>query len=390
MTEPSAKAAPASRDLAWITQCLQHAIELECATLPVYLSALFSLQVQNGTAYTALRSVAMEEMVHMAIAANTLTALGGSPQIANLQFGFPVKGLPGGVEPDLHIGLCKLSKSQLRNFLRIETPAFLLDQMDLGEEYPTIGKLYADIRQAILDNADAVRTAVKAGGPANQVDDNIGFHPIKTAPDSDPVTQILAGLDEIVEQGEGSTSESMFTGEGSEDEACHCNRFAELYYGANYVDPVPTVKMTIKNERLFYSGRPIPFPEVTNTLAVPSDGYAKILAIDPNSAAVAADLNAFDAAFSSILAGLDAVWNGPQADSWKTLGGAVHDMVDLRVLSCFNLLRHQVPETAVAQLKSLYPDEFAWLAEFSDLNAPLYYGPRFSNTNASRATVKPS
>lgn len=383
MTAPSPNSASASRDLAWITQRLQNAIELECSTLPLYLSALFSLQVQNGSAYTALRSVAMEEMVHMAIAANTLTALGGSPQIAGLQFGFPVTGLPGGVEPDIHIGLCKLSKSQLRNFLRIETPAFLLDRMDLGEDYPTIGKLYADVRQAILDNADAVRAAVRVGGRSNQVDDDIGFHSIKTAPGADPMTKILAGLDEIVEQGEGANCGSMFTGAGSEDEASHYNRFAELYYGANYVDPSPPAKMTIDNERLFYSGRPIPFPGVTNTLAVPSDGYAKILAIDPDATAVTADLNAFDAAFSSILAGLDAVWNGPPADSWKTLGGAVHDMVDLRVLSCFNLLRHQIPEAAVPQLKALYPDEFAWLAEYSDLNAPLYYGPRFFNTNSS-------
>jgi hypothetical protein len=57
-------------DLAWIKANLQTAIELEFSTLPLYLSAMFSLEVQNYTAYNLIRSVAMEEMVHIAIAAN--------------------------------------------------------------------------------------------------------------------------------------------------------------------------------------------------------------------------------------------------------------------------------------------------------------------------------
>jgi hypothetical protein len=386
MSGKSPKSQGNPRGLAWVRQQLQSAIELECSTLPIYLSAMFSLEVQSNTAYTAIRSVAMEEMVHMAIAANTLAIIGGSPRIANLQFAFPVQGLSGGVEPDIHVGLAKLSKPQLRNFMRIEIPAFLVDQLDRDEAYPTIGKFYGDIRQAILDNADSVREAVKAGGPANQVDDDIGFHPIQTGSGTDPITQAVAGLDEIMEQGEGSGSRSMFTGSGSEDEASHYNRFAELYYEHNYADPVPTLEMTMDNQAKFYSGRTIPFPEVVNTLAVPSDGYAKILALDPDAAAVTADLAAFDEAFSSILSALDVVWNGPHAASWKTLGGAVHSMVDLRVLSCFNLLRHQIPANAVGQLKTLYPAESARLAEFSDLSAPLFYGPRFFNTNSSGKT----
>jgi hypothetical protein len=369
-------------DLAWIKQQLQTAIELECSTLPLYLSAMFSLEIQNNTAYTAIRTVAMEEMVHMAIAANILASIGGSPQIANIRFGFPVHGLPGGVEPDLYVGLARLSRPQLKNFMRIETPEFLLKQSNRGETYPTIAVFYGKIRKAIVDNADAVREAMRVGGPANQVDDNIGFKPIKSVPGADPLLQVFAGLDEILEQGEGASAGSMFTGRGSEDEASHYNRFAEIFYGKNYQDPAPPVKLTLETEELFYRGRAIPFPEVVNTLAVPSDGYAKILALDPAAAAVQTDLTAFDGAFSSILAALHAVWNGPQAASWKTLGGAVHSMVDLRVLSCFNLLRHQVPSAVVQQIPALYPEEAAYLARYSDLKAPLFYGPRFLNTNA--------
>ena len=95
----SAPTPPVVRDLPWIKQALQTAIELECSTLPLYLSALFSLQVQNYNAYNQMRSVVMEEMVHMAIAANLLAAIGGTPRIKTINVPFPTHGLPGARNP---------------------------------------------------------------------------------------------------------------------------------------------------------------------------------------------------------------------------------------------------------------------------------------------------
>src|SRR5260370_9938321 len=140
-----------SRDLAWIKATLQSAIELEFSTMPLYLSAMFSLEVQNYTAYNLIRSVAMEEMVHMAIAANILAAIGGSPQIKSIRIPYPVCGLPGGTEPDLQVGLAQFSKNQLKNFMRIEMPDFLLGQLGRHETYPTIAAFYRALQQAIQD-----------------------------------------------------------------------------------------------------------------------------------------------------------------------------------------------------------------------------------------------
>ncbi|HTB12043.1 MAG TPA: ferritin-like protein [Bryobacteraceae bacterium] len=376
---------PVKHDLPWIRQALQHAIELEYSTLPIYLSAMFSLEVQNYTAYNAVRSVAMEEMVHMAIAANLLAALGTSPQIKNIQIAFPVQGLPGGAEPDLHVGLARFSPEQLKNFLRIEMPDFLLQQQDKPETYPTIAVFYRDIRRAIHDNADAVRAAVeaaaKAGSPPNQVGDDIGFNTVHCEAGIDPLPQFDAAIDEILDQGEGSSTASLLTCKDYESEESHYARFAELYYRATYEEPKPPIKLTPDTEAQFFKGRPIGWPVVVNTLAVPSDGYTKILALDPKGSEVAADLNAFDTGFSGILTALDACWNGPAAASWKTLGGAVHGMVDLRVLSCFNILRHQVPADIVAKLPVLYPSEIERLRTYTDLSKPVLYGPRFINTN---------
>jgi Ferritin-like len=377
-------------DLDWIKQQLATALELECSTLPLYLAALYSLEIQSNTAYTAIRVVVMEEMVHMAIAANVLAALGGSPQIASLAPAYPLTGLAGGVEPDLRIGLAQLSKAQLENFMRLEMPEFLLAQLGRGEEYPTVASFYRSIRQAISANAAAVDAALAAASPSNQVNDDIGFHPISNAPGANPRAQVLAGLERIVAQGEGASARSMFAGAGSEDESSHYNRFAELYYGANFSYPEPPLELTKRSEAQFYGGRPIPFPAVVNTLAVPADGYARMLALDPNAVAVEADLTAFDQTYTAILTALQAVWTGPATDSWKTLGGSVHGMVNLRVLSCFNILRHQIPPDVVARIPALYGTEAAWLQTYSNFAAPLFYGPRFLNLTAQEAQAKQS
>lgn len=61
---------------------LQWAIELEHATLPPYLCALYSLDPQrNPDAAQAVSGVFVEEMIHLALAANLLNAVGGQPRL---------------------------------------------------------------------------------------------------------------------------------------------------------------------------------------------------------------------------------------------------------------------------------------------------------------------
>jgi hypothetical protein len=150
--------------------------------------------------------------------------------------------------------------------------------------------------------------------------------------------------------------------------------------------------LTPQNEHLFFRGQPIGWPVVINTLAVPSDGYAKIIALDPNAAAVTKDLTAVDSAYSAILTALDAAWNGPAAAAWKTVGLSVRGvggnppgMIDFRVLARENITRHQIPAEIIAQLSTLYPGEFEFLKTYTDLSQPVFYGPRFINAPAPAA-----
>jgi hypothetical protein len=374
--------APDRRDLRWLRAALQSAVELEHATLPLYTAAMLSLEVQNYPTYNTIRSVLMEEMVHMAIAANMLAALGGSPRIRTLDPGYPCRGLPGGAEPDLHVGLAALSPAQLAQFMRIEAPAALLPAACLRDGYPTIGLLYETIRAAIVEDADEVRAAVETGGPAIQVGDDIGFAIIDRTSGVDAVEQLCAGIDEILEQGEGSTAGTIHTGERYQDEESHYARFAELHYGRLYRDPGPGVVLNRSTEPEFFQGTDIPWPGVVNTLAVPRDGYDALLARDVDGAAVRGELEQFDAVYTGMLEHLDAMWNGSAEGQWPTFGDAVTAMVELRVLSCFTIMRRPVPAELVADLATLYPDEIGTLAHYTDLDRPVFYGPRFRNTNA--------
>jgi rubrerythrin len=372
------------RDLDWLRSALQLAIAVEHSTLPFYLTAVYSLKVQNYSAYNALRSVAMEEMVHMAVAANILAALGGRPQIKTLSPTYPSQGLPGGAEPDLYMGLAKLSKRQLANFMRLESPAFLLPEAGEDGAFPTVAALYAAISAAIHANADAVRAAIKAGGGANQVGDDIGFAAVTCVAGQDPIDQFDAAIAMVVSQGAGTATRPLHADGQSENEASHYCKFAEIFYGRQFQKPEPEVPLTRATEPLFFQGYRLPFPEVVNLMAVPNDGYAKLLAADPNGVAVETSLQAFDAAYSAIMAQLDDIWNGPAATSWPTLGQAVEVMGKLRVLGCFNIMKYQVPPDLVSRLAELYPGEYPAIAAYSDLEAPLFYGPRFRNTNPSQ------
>jgi hypothetical protein len=376
------------RDIAWLRRALQTAVELEHSTLPLYASAMLSLEVQNYVTYNAIRSVLMEEMVHMAIAANMLAAIGGAPRIAGLDPRYPRHGLPGDAEPDLELVLAPLSIRQLESFMRLESPQFLLGEQYRGEHYPTIGRFYQAIRAAIKAGAEQVRNAFTPGGPASQVGDDIGFTTFIPAPGADPVKMLCAGIDEILQQGEG-TGWSLETDAMYQHEESHYAKFAELRYGRRYSGPPPGSVVTSGNVDRCFAGPVIDWPVVVNTLAVPSDGYAAVLAADPAGADAAKELAVFDAAYTEILADLDQVWNGPAATQWPTFGQAVSGMSALRVTSCFTFMRRQIPPAVVSRLPELYRAEFDLLASHTDLSRPVFYGPRFALTGPGNDIAHP-
>src|SRR3569833_1345687 len=128
---------------------VQKAIELEHATIPAYLAAYFTLKL--GTTQTVgeiIRSVVVEEMLHMTIASNLLIAIGGDPVINQPGF-IPV--YPGPLPMnigDLIVPIARCSIELVRDvFMKIEEPDDVIpikaEAADAqGGEFATIGAFY--------------------------------------------------------------------------------------------------------------------------------------------------------------------------------------------------------------------------------------------------------
>jgi hypothetical protein len=72
---------------------LQTAVGVEFGTLPPYLYALYSIPPgTNAGSSQLIRSVALQEMIHMCLACNILNALGGNPVIQVQAYPGPLPG----------------------------------------------------------------------------------------------------------------------------------------------------------------------------------------------------------------------------------------------------------------------------------------------------------
>ena len=111
-----------------LREYLQDALEIEFATIPLYLTALYSIcDGCNTWASQLIHGVVMQEMLHLTQSANLLISVGGRPIIdsPNAAPKYPTKGLPGGILPNLEISLRKFSLQQIHDvFMAIEYPHY--------------------------------------------------------------------------------------------------------------------------------------------------------------------------------------------------------------------------------------------------------------------------
>ncbi|WP_410791286.1 ferritin-like domain-containing protein [Kribbella sp. C-35] len=217
---------------------LQWAIELEHATLPPYLCALYSLDpARNPDAVEVVSSVFVEEMIHLSLASNLLNAVGGEPRLDTPELlpGYP-RQLPHG---SIELSLLPFGPDALEMFLRLEKPEAPGASAE-GDHYETIGQFYDAIEEGLRYLCDTLgEEKVFSGDPARQVTAGPFHH---TAGTLQPVTDLasaLAALDEIVEQGEGTARGEVWDGDHDifhpdRDEVAHYYRFQELKLGRRY------------------------------------------------------------------------------------------------------------------------------------------------------------
>jgi Ferritin-like len=193
---------------------LQWALQVEHGTLPPYLCALYSIkQGSNGEATEVVRSVFMEEMLHLTLAANLLNATGGAPKIDTPAMlpRFPIH-LPHSNRA-FEVPLRKFSPEAVETFMKIERPAEH-DAVPEDGAYETIGQFYEAIEVALTQLSETLgEQAVFGGDPGRQITDELYYGGSGRIIPVDGLESALAALGEIVEQGEGFDHAQVWDGD---------------------------------------------------------------------------------------------------------------------------------------------------------------------------------
>ncbi len=221
-----------SDNIVTLRQHLQVALELELSTLPPYMCALYSIQDgSNVEAAGLIRSVLMEEMLHMLLVANVLNAVGGSPKLTGKDVvpSYPT-ALPD-CDGSFFVSLQKFSPDAIATFQRIELPAAAGSQPQ-ADHYHTIGQFYAAI-EAMLKSSDVKFTH----NPKRQISPDDFYNGHGNVIRVHDTESALRALNEITHQGEG-ISETIKEDHHQLDaigyELAHYFRFTEIAEGRRY------------------------------------------------------------------------------------------------------------------------------------------------------------
>ena len=231
---------------------LHAAIQLEHATIPPYLTALYSISPEtNSDAFHVLRVVAVEEMLHLTLAANVLNAVGGTPDLTEPGFvpAYPAY-LPDG-ESDFAVSRERFCRDSLKMFLKIERPreapseearilhrehhgGHLLASAPGGSamQFFSIGEFYREIERGLRHLHAEHGEALFCGDVERQVGPEYFY---SGGGEIVPVTDLHSAcraLALIAEQGEGVGGHIYDV----EHELAHFYRFEQLLLGRFYLD----------------------------------------------------------------------------------------------------------------------------------------------------------
>lgn len=253
------------KDVAHLKQCLLTALKLELSTIPPYLCGLYTIKEgSNVEAAALIRSVVVEEMLHMILVANILNAITDSKTLKKDEKLFNVKNiiadyptvLPGNIAPEVPAGappfkvhLLKFSKEAIDEFSTIERPSDPNSPITNPTEFDSIGQFYQAIRYGLERLNKESKGKLFCGDPKRQVTPEhyygSGGKIIKVENYDDAVQAI----EEIVGQGEGidgtiATDQVMF---GENIEYAHYFKFQEINYGRMYSANDTNFQMPIRS-----------------------------------------------------------------------------------------------------------------------------------------------
>jgi Ferritin-like len=209
---------------------LMAAATLEHLILCQYLYASFSLKTDPDEGLTAgqadavdrwrrtLTGIALEEMLHLTLVANVMTAIGAAPRLARPNFPHQSEYLPPGVQ----FALLPFGEASLTHFLYLERPEGMArldaagfvpaeppepvepsEVMPRLQDFSTVGHLYRGIMQGLSHLAGRLgEHALFVGPPRAQATPEMFRWPQLIAVTS--LKSAHAAIEEIIEQGEGA------------------------------------------------------------------------------------------------------------------------------------------------------------------------------------------
>ena len=288
---------------------LQNAIELEHATIPPYLTAMFSLKPgTNEEIRHLIRSIVIEEMLHLTVSANILVAIGGSPQINTPEF---IPNYPGPLPMGIGgqgfvVGIEPFSKQLVHDvFMVIEEPEDPIPIATLAaadEEFGTIGEFYRAIQKKIVELGNGIFVP---GSENRQVQEWFGYTHLFPITDVDGAVK---AIELVVTEGEGTSSDPF----QSPGDPAHYYAFGEIYHG----------RKIIKTKTGYaYGGAPIPFDE---SGVYPMKPNAKISDY-PEGTQARVRVEQYAYTYSSLLNALHKSFNG-HPDNIQTAMGLMYEL----------------------------------------------------------------
>lgn len=312
---------------------LDNAMKLELSTIPPYLTALYSIKEgTNATIAANIRTISIQEMLHLSLVGNILNAVDGKPAFPSIVPHYPGP-LPMGIgdkpgHPFI-VPLKKLSHDVVKNvFMVIEEPENPIEFPEkklamaaaLAPEYHTIGEFYEAVKTLIEDLGNRIFTGDRRRQVTGWFGRDLLFpvHNVRTA---------KAAIDIIVTQGEGTATSPA----GGPSGLAHYYRFEEIARGQTLTRDLP--------DPPFYSWGPPPvvldekdgvWPMLDNPPEVP---------LPPGSQVEHASQRC-DETFSALIDALQTTFDGDP----HHLDAAIGLMYSLR-LQAQTLMSMPVPDT---------------------------------------------
>ncbi len=211
---------------------LCEAAELEHGIMCQYLFAAFSLKQREDEGLTdrelaavtrwrkAISHVATEEMLHLALVHNLLSAIGAAPHFGRPNLPAPANHYPAGV----NLTLVPFGEQALQHFIFLERPegmeyggapnidaplheaVALMSERDIvpqPQDFATVGHLYRSIEQGFAHLSEKIGERNLFVGPprAQAIPENFTWPELVTVTD---LASACKAIDTILEQGEGA------------------------------------------------------------------------------------------------------------------------------------------------------------------------------------------